>query len=72
MDVKKNEEIKSVAQEDVDNFVFLSQSVMQLCKLGIGEWAVIAPADGGIPPVARMVWPTMEKSVTSVLVTKQG
>lgn len=68
LDIKVNEEIKGIV--DTDSLVFLSQSAIQLCGLSIGEWALIEFDNS--PPVAKVVWPTTEKSTTSVLLTKHG
>ncbi|GJQ81476.1 hypothetical protein Trydic_g14631 [Trypoxylus dichotomus] len=68
-DTKNNEDIKNLSQSEKDNLVFLSQSVIQLCCLSIGSWAEIR-SDRLNAPVARMVWPTTEKSITSVLFTQ--
>ncbi|RZC40441.1 spermatogenesis-associated protein 5 [Asbolus verrucosus] len=68
LDVKNNEDVKGVV--DKDCLVFLSQSAIQLCSLYIGDWAIIKlPA---ALPVAKVVWPTTEKSLTSVLFTKHA
>ncbi|KRT80225.1 AAA protein [Oryctes borbonicus] len=67
--VKNNEDIKNLSQNEKDNLVFLSQSVLQLCSLSIGSWAEIR-SNKLNAPVARTVWPTTEKSVTSVLFTQ--
>lgn len=69
VDVKTNEEIKGLSQSERDNVVFLSQSVIQLCSLSIGDWAEIR-SDQLSAPIARTVWPTSEKTITSVLFTK--
>uniref|UniRef100_A0A6P7FJ83 ATPase family protein 2 homolog n=1 Tax=Diabrotica virgifera virgifera TaxID=50390 RepID=A0A6P7FJ83_DIAVI len=69
---KVNEEIKNITPRERSNLVFLSESVIRLCSLAIGDWAVIHSLDGSGSPVARIVWPTVEKAVTSVLFTKHG
>ncbi|EFA02694.2 Transitional endoplasmic reticulum ATPase TER94-like Protein [Tribolium castaneum] len=68
LDIKVNEEIKGVV--DKDSLVFLSQSAIQLCGLSIGEWGLLEFED--LPPVAKVVWPTTEKSLTGVLLTKHA
>ncbi|KAI4463431.1 aaa-family atpase [Holotrichia oblita] len=67
--IKNNEDIKGLAQNEIDNLVFLSQSVIQLCSLSIGNWAEIK-SDHLSAPVAKTVWPTTEKTITSVLFTQ--
>lgn len=70
VDVKVNEDIKNLSSKEKDNLVFLSQAVIELCSLAIGNWSIIESLDNKLPPVARIVWPTNEKSSTSVLFTK--
>ncbi|CAH2000899.1 unnamed protein product [Acanthoscelides obtectus] len=72
VDVKGQEEIKNISSRELDNMVFLSQSAMQLCNLCIGQWASIQSTKNSIPPVARIVWPTVEKSATSALFTRNA
>lgn len=71
IDSKTNEEIKNVTEHEKDHLVFLSLPAMQLCGLAIGEWAIISKLDGS-KCVAKRSWPTVEKSLTSVLMTKSG
>lgn len=68
--IKTNEEIKGISAHDKNNLVFLSQSVIQLCGLVIGDWAVLQNESN--KSFARIVWPTTEKSVSSVLITQHG
>lgn len=68
VDLKNNEDMKSLSQNEKDNLVFLSQSVIQLCSLSIGGWAEIR-SENLKAPIARIVWPTTEKTITSVLFT---
>ncbi|XP_018571693.1 spermatogenesis-associated protein 5 [Anoplophora glabripennis] len=72
IDAKTNEDIKNISSREKDNLVFLSKPVIQLCSFAIGDWAIVRMLDSGAPPVVRMVWPTVEKSLTSVLFTKNG
>ena len=69
LDIKTNEEIKGVVEKD--SLVFLSQGAIQLCELAIGDWVLIKLSND-LPPLAKVVWPTTEKTLTSVLLTKQG
>ncbi|KAJ3631466.1 hypothetical protein MTP99_012593 [Tenebrio molitor] len=66
LEVKSNEDVKGVV--DNDSLMFLSQTAIQLCSLSIGDWALIK--FDNLPPVAKIVWPTNEKSLTNVLLTK--
>lgn len=71
LSTKTNEEIKGLTEHDKNNLVFLSQSVIQLCNLVIGDWAVVESDNDDIH-CAKIVWPTTEKSLGCVLVTKNG
>lgn len=72
LEVKANEEVKNISSREVDNFVFLSQNAIQMCSLSIGQWSIVKSLNNKYPPVAKIVWPTVEKSLTSVLFTKNG
>lgn len=72
LDVKTNEEIKNLGSREVDNLVFLSQSAIQMCSLAIGQWVIITSMNKKFAPVAKIVWPTTEKTITSVLFTTNG
>ncbi|KAJ8976502.1 hypothetical protein NQ317_018446 [Molorchus minor] len=72
LDVKSNEDIKNLGSKETDELVFLSQSAIQLCGLSIGERVVVKLLDMTLPPVTKIVWPTIEKSLTSVLFTKNS
>lgn len=70
--VKGNEDIKNLSSNEKDNMVFVSQSVIQILNLHIGGSAVIECLDNSVAPIARTVWPTTEKSSSSILFTKNG
>nr|CAI5860325.1 unnamed protein product [Callosobruchus analis] len=70
--LKEQENIKNISSREIDNMVFLSQSTMQLCNLCIGQWVSILSTKKSVSPLARTVWPTTEKSATSVLFTKNA
>lgn len=59
----------SLTARDCDELVFISQSAMQLCKMQIGEPVIVR---GDEHSVVKSVWPTSEKSLLSVLLTKAG
>ncbi|KAK5644226.1 hypothetical protein RI129_008071 [Pyrocoelia pectoralis] len=69
VDLKPTEEIKGLTLHDYNNMVFLSQSVIQLCEFSIGEHALVSDDSHAY---ALCVWPTSEKTLTSVLFTKRG
>lgn len=71
LNVKTNEEIKGVTNHDKNNLIYLSQSAIQLLGLVIGDWALIRGISDDRRFV-RIVWPTTEKSSSSILVTQRG
>lgn len=72
LDLKTNEDIKNLSSRETDNLVFLSQTAIQLCSLSLGQWSIVKLLNSECPPVAKIVWPTTEKTLTSVLFTKNG
>ena len=59
----------SLPARDCSELVFISQSAMQLCKMQIGESVIVTASQHS---EVKSVWPTSEKSLLSVLLTKEG
>ncbi|XP_050299634.1 ribosome biogenesis protein SPATA5 isoform X2 [Anthonomus grandis grandis] len=70
LDTKTNEEIENLSSREKDGLVFVSQAAMQLCNFPIGDFVLLASNHQTVVPMVQKVWPTNEKSLTSVLVTK--
>lgn len=49
--------------------VFISQSALQLCEIAIGDCVLVI---AGESKVVKTAWPTKDKSLTSVSLTKHG
>ncbi|XP_050464249.1 ribosome biogenesis protein SPATA5 [Cataglyphis hispanica] len=60
---------KHISERDANDMVFISQSAFQLCDIAIGSPTVIATKD---EIVVKTAWPTNEKSLTSVSLTKHA
>ncbi|KAL6447261.1 hypothetical protein ACFW04_001487 [Cataglyphis niger] len=60
---------KHISERDANDMVFISQSAFQLCNIAIGSPIVIATKD---EVVVKTAWPTNEKSLTSVSLTKHA
>lgn len=60
---------KHISERDANDIVFISQSAFQLCDIAIGSSIVVATKD---EVVIKTAWPTNEKSLTSVSLTKHG
>lgn len=61
--------MKNVPESEYDNLVLLSQSALQLCDICIGESVLVSVQ--GVSTV-KTAWPTLEKSLVSVLLTRSG
>lgn len=72
LDLKTNEEVKNLSSRETNNLVFLSQTAIQMCSLSLGQWSTVKLLNSKCPPVAKIVWPTTEKTLMSVLFTKNG
>lgn len=72
VDVKGNEEIKNLSSNEKENMVFLSQSVIQILNFCIGGVVVVRCLNEFVSPIVRTVWPTTEKSSSSILFVKNG
>jgi len=60
---------KRISEKDANDMVFVSQFTLQLCEIAIGSPTVIATKD---EIVVKTAWPTNDKSLTSVSLTKHG
>ncbi|KMQ86150.1 spermatogenesis-associated protein 5 [Lasius niger] len=60
---------KHISERDANDIVFISQSAFQLCDIAIGSSIVVATKD---EVVIKTAWPTNEKSLTSVSLTKHA
>ncbi|XP_029673347.1 ATPase family protein 2 homolog [Formica exsecta] len=60
---------KHISERDANDMVFISQSAFQLCDIAIGSPTVIVTKD---EVVVKTAWPTNEKSLTSVSLTKHA
>lgn len=49
--------------------VFVSQPALQLCEIALGDPVVVTTNDG---VVVKTAWPTKDKALTSVSLTKHG
>ncbi|XP_078036445.1 ATPase family gene 2 protein homolog A [Augochlora pura] len=68
VEMYKSQELpKNISQRALDDMVFISQSALQLCEIAIGD-PVLVSTEGGT--VVKTVWPTKDKSLTSVSLTK--
>ncbi|ERL91220.1 hypothetical protein D910_08557 [Dendroctonus ponderosae] len=72
LELKQSEDIKNLSSREKDGLVFLSQAAMQLCGFPIGEFVMVEQLAQKAAPLVRKVWPTAGKSLTSVMVTKNG
>ncbi|XP_011162129.1 ATPase family protein 2 homolog [Solenopsis invicta] len=60
---------KRISERDANDMVFMSQFALQLCDIAIGSPAVVATKD---EVVVKTAWPTNDKSLTSVSLTKHA
>ncbi|KYM99999.1 Spermatogenesis-associated protein 5 [Cyphomyrmex costatus] len=60
---------KRISEKDANDMVFMSQFSLQLCEIAIGSPTVIVTKD---EVVVKTAWPTNDKSLTSVSLTKHA
>lgn len=60
---------KNISVRDTHDMVFMSNSALQNCQIAIGDRVMIKYNGGGI---VKTAWPTYEKSLTSVCLTKNS
>ncbi|KAG5339520.1 SPAT5 protein, partial [Acromyrmex charruanus] len=70
IDVFQTQELpKRISEKDANDMVFVSQFTLQLCEIAIGSPTVITTKD---EVVVKTAWPTNDKSLTSVSLTKHA
>ncbi|XP_012253446.2 ATPase family protein 2 homolog [Athalia rosae] len=60
---------KNISQRELNELVFMAQSAMQLCKIPIGDPVVLSREEN---KVVKIAWPTNDKTLTSVSLTKHA
>ncbi|XP_017756557.1 PREDICTED: spermatogenesis-associated protein 5 [Eufriesea mexicana] len=60
---------KNISVRAFDDMVFISQSALQLCEIAIGDSAVVIAGEN---KVIKTAWPTKDKALTSVSLTKHA
>lgn len=63
------EQPKNIHVRTFDDMVFISQSALQLCEIAIGDSVLVIVGEN---KVVKTAWPTKDKSLTSVSITKHG
>ncbi|XP_043801916.1 ATPase family protein 2 homolog isoform X2 [Apis laboriosa] len=63
------EQPKNIHIRAFDDMVFISQSALQLCEIAIGDSVLVTVGEN---KVVKTAWPTKDKSLTSVSITKHG
>lgn len=63
------EQPKNIHVRALDDMVFISQSALQLCEIAIGDSVLVTVGEN---KVVKTAWPTKDKSLTSVSITKHG
>lgn len=69
MNVSRIEQSKNIPKIAWDDMVFVSQSVLQLCDIAIADYVLVT---AGGNTLVKAVWPTKDKTLTSVSLTKHG
>lgn len=60
---------KRISERDANDMVFVPQFTLQLCEIAIGSHAIVATKD---EVAVKTAWPTNDKSLTSVSLTRHS
>lgn len=63
------EQPKNIHEREFDDMIFISQSALQLCEIAIGDSVLVTVGEN---KVVKTAWPTKDKSLTSVSITKHA
>lgn len=60
---------KNIPERSLDDMVFVSQSALQFCDIAIADRVLVTTGNGAF---VKTAWPTKDKSLTSVALTKHA
>ena len=63
------EQPKNIPERALDDMVFVSQSALQLCEIALADPVLVTTQESA---VVKTAWPTKDKTLTSVSLTKHG
>ncbi|KOC69069.1 Spermatogenesis-associated protein 5 [Habropoda laboriosa] len=66
---KSPEQPKNVSERALDDIVFVSHNALQLCEIAIGDPVLVTTVEN---TVVKTAWPTKDKSLTSISLTKHA
>ncbi|XP_076239280.1 ATPase family gene 2 protein homolog A isoform X1 [Calliopsis andreniformis] len=66
---KSQEQLKNICERALDDMVFVSQSALQLCEIALADHVLVTTNES---TVVKTAWPTKDKSLTSVSLTKHA
>lgn len=69
----KDSLVDDLAERQLNGFVFVSESVMNLCGFVLGDWVLCSsPQFPQLKPIVRSIWPISNVHMTTVFVTRDG
>lgn len=70
--ILSDELLSDLGAKYLNNLIFASESVMNLCDWIISDFVVLQSTSENFVPVARRVWPVADKNTSNVFVTDEG
>lgn len=68
-----SDELNDLGSKYLNNLVFASESVMNLCDWIISDFVVLQPIESeNCIPVVRRVWPATDKNTSNIFVADEG
>lgn len=67
-----SDELLNLGPNYLNNVVFASEQVMNLCDWIISDFVVVQSSSADIIPVVRRIWPVTDKNTSNVFVTNEG
>lgn len=64
--------LNDLSSKYLNNLVFASESVMNLCNWIISDFVTLQSTSQNVVPVVRRIWPITDKSASNVFVTDEG
>lgn len=65
--------ISNLSENQLNGYVFISESVMNLCGFILGDWVICtSPQVQKIAPVVRSIWPVPDRFLTTIYLSPAG
>lgn len=70
--ILSDELLNDLGSKYLNNLVFVSEAVMNVCDLIISDFVVLQSTSDTVVPIVRRVWPAADKNTSNIFVADEG